>query len=85
MFCRHSFGWPRRVDGWDIQTCTRCDARKKSKIQFTGKETAMPGMEHLKTPFPPIATCEETRTEMLARLESLRLEDSTVYREATRQ
>lgn len=34
MLCRHQYGWPRRVDGVDVQTCTRCGATKKSKIQF---------------------------------------------------
>jgi hypothetical protein len=34
MFWRHEYGWPRRVDGRDLQTCTRCGARRESKIQF---------------------------------------------------
>jgi hypothetical protein len=34
LFCRHDYGWPRRVNGADIQTCTRCGAERKSKIQF---------------------------------------------------
>jgi hypothetical protein len=49
LFCRHDYGWPRRVDGADIQTCTRCGVERKSKIQF---------VEAGRKPF----TCEASKT-----------------------
>lgn len=51
MFCRHEYGWPRRVAGVDIQTCTRCGEKKASSVQFSSLpvetlESLISTMEH---------------------------------------
>jgi hypothetical protein len=40
MFHKHEWGWPwrDRETGRDMQTCTRCGAKRESSIQFPRQE-----------------------------------------------
>jgi hypothetical protein len=53
-FCRHRWGFPRRWPEFqgridvDVQTCTRCGARRRSPVQFGREREQVAGAGELR-------------------------------------
>jgi hypothetical protein len=39
----HTWGWPRRREGRDVQVCVKCGARRTSVVQFQKETRRNPG------------------------------------------